>query len=221
MALLVWYHFRGSEVLGTVWVGSRRFFWSPSLPAVFLLGNMTCSLLPWRRLFDPGPWGWSWWIFWSALKGSRSPGRWSAQSRLTQFVSGYQRGSPLALVSCVVLALLPARLLMVVWCQHISHCSPSHCSGKYQTSPDLSKCQVLVLISFFLLFPTNLPVRSPCASLKKWISTWIFISVNMVVPCDDLKIPLKRLRLLFGFEVFQIGSHCLWLHACLFTYLSG
>lgn len=101
------------------------------------------------------------------LGGSRSSGRWSAQGRHTQFVSGYQPGSPLALVCCVVLASLPTRLLMVLWYQHICHCSPSHCSGKYQTSsPDLSKCQVLLLISFFRLSPTNLSVRSSVLALR-------------------------------------------------------
>lgn len=151
--------------MGTAWVGSRRFFWLPSLPAVLLMGNMTCSLLPWRSLFDPL--GMKLVEILGCPGGSRSPRRWSAQSRHTQFVSGYQPGSPLALVCCVVLASLPTRLLMVLWYQHISHCSPSHCSGKYQTSsPDLIKCQVLLLISFFLLFPTNLPVRSPVLALR-------------------------------------------------------
>ena len=36
--------------------------------------------------------------------------------------------SPKALASCSALASPPARLLVVLWDQHISHCAPSHCS---------------------------------------------------------------------------------------------
>lgn len=50
-------------------------------------------------------------------------------------------------------------------------------------------------------------MRSPCASLKKWINTRIFIPVNMLLLCTELEILLKCLMLLFGFEIFQIGSH--------------
>lgn len=91
-----------------------------SLPSCSALAEEhDLSLLPWRRLFDPGPWGWSWWRFWSTLKGRRSPGRWSPQNRRTQFVSRYQPGSPLALVTCVALASLLARLLHPVVSAHL------------------------------------------------------------------------------------------------------
>lgn len=144
------------------------------------------------------------------LKGSKSQEGRVAQSRHIWFTPRHPSGSHRALVSCSALGITSSKVADGgVVSTNLPLRSQSLLYLENTRLPLLTWANVRPC--YWSVFPfflsCTLPVRSPCASLKKWINTWIFIPVNMLLLCTELEILLKCLMLLFGFEIFQIGSH--------------